>query len=175
MALIKCPECGREVSNKASLCIHCGFPLAESTNEDAYDIYLTGISSEAKSTQCLDKIIGLLMDITHKPYIKLYDIIFKKEGVLVSGLSYANAIRVSDSLQRYGLLIDIQKGSFFDSEHNVGVANVYNIDDAPVICPRCKSTSITTGARGFSFLSGFIGSNKTVNRCAKCGYTWQPK
>ena len=27
MALIKCPECGREVSNRAAACIHCGFPL----------------------------------------------------------------------------------------------------------------------------------------------------
>ena len=27
MALIKCPECGKEISDKASACIHCGFPL----------------------------------------------------------------------------------------------------------------------------------------------------
>ncbi|KKL26148.1 hypothetical protein LCGC14_2398190 [marine sediment metagenome] len=28
MALIKCPECDKEVSEKATACIHCGFPLA---------------------------------------------------------------------------------------------------------------------------------------------------
>lgn len=28
MALIKCPECGREVSDKAASCINCGCPLA---------------------------------------------------------------------------------------------------------------------------------------------------
>ena len=27
MALIKCPECGKEISDKASACIHCGYPL----------------------------------------------------------------------------------------------------------------------------------------------------
>ena len=27
MALIKCPECGKEVSNKAKQCIHCGYPF----------------------------------------------------------------------------------------------------------------------------------------------------
>ncbi len=27
MSLIKCPECGREVSDKAESCIHCGYPL----------------------------------------------------------------------------------------------------------------------------------------------------
>ena len=27
MAIIKCPECGKEISDKADVCIHCGFPL----------------------------------------------------------------------------------------------------------------------------------------------------
>lgn len=27
MALIKCPECGKEISDKAKMCIACGFPL----------------------------------------------------------------------------------------------------------------------------------------------------
>ena len=29
MALIKCPECGKKVSDKANACIHCGYPLNE--------------------------------------------------------------------------------------------------------------------------------------------------
>ena len=29
MALIKCPECGKEISDKAANCIHCGCPLHE--------------------------------------------------------------------------------------------------------------------------------------------------
>lgn len=29
MALINCPECGKEVSDKIEFCIHCGFPLRE--------------------------------------------------------------------------------------------------------------------------------------------------
>ena len=28
MALIKCPECGKEISDRAQACIHCGYPLA---------------------------------------------------------------------------------------------------------------------------------------------------
>lgn len=27
MALIKCPECGKEVSNRAEACVYCGYPL----------------------------------------------------------------------------------------------------------------------------------------------------
>ena len=33
MALIKCPECGKEISDKASACIHCGYPLVNDRQE----------------------------------------------------------------------------------------------------------------------------------------------
>mgnify|MGYP002082164609 CR=1 FL=1 len=29
MALIKCPECGKEISDKAPVCIHCGFVVTD--------------------------------------------------------------------------------------------------------------------------------------------------
>lgn len=43
-----------------------------------------------------------------------------------------------------------------------------------VRCPKCGSTNITAGQRGYSFLTGFLGSGSTVNRCANCGYKWKP-
>ncbi len=33
MALIKCPECGDQISDKSSACIHCGYPLYLLNNE----------------------------------------------------------------------------------------------------------------------------------------------
>lgn len=33
MALINCPECGKEISDKAPACIHCGFPLESEKKE----------------------------------------------------------------------------------------------------------------------------------------------
>lgn len=43
-----------------------------------------------------------------------------------------------------------------------------------VCCPKCGSTSIATTNRGYSLLTGFIGSNKKVNVCQACGYQWKP-
>ena len=40
-------------------------------------------------------------------------------------------------------------------------------------CPKCGSTSIATVNRGYSMVSGFIGSGKPVNVCQLCGYKWQ--
>lgn len=31
MALIKCPECGKEISDKAGACPHCGCPIGNAT------------------------------------------------------------------------------------------------------------------------------------------------
>jgi uncharacterized membrane protein YvbJ len=31
MAIIKCPECGQDVSDMAQVCIHCGYPLNKET------------------------------------------------------------------------------------------------------------------------------------------------
>lgn len=31
MAMMKCPECGNDVSDKAKTCIHCGFPISSLT------------------------------------------------------------------------------------------------------------------------------------------------
>ena len=47
--------------------------------------------------------------------------------------------------------------------------------NAPVTCPRCRSTEIRIGQRGYSIVTGAIGSSKTTNRCGKCGYTWSPE
>lgn len=32
MALVKCPECGKEISDRASACPNCGYPLAKERN-----------------------------------------------------------------------------------------------------------------------------------------------
>lgn len=36
MALINCPECGKEVSNKATNCPHCGNPMVQNINKEEY-------------------------------------------------------------------------------------------------------------------------------------------
>ena len=53
MALIKCPECGKDISDKANACIHCGCPL----NEQKEDV---GI----RRTSFIDE--DTLMDNIHK-------------------------------------------------------------------------------------------------------------
>ena len=39
MALIKCPECGKEISNYAKECNQCGYPLSSNLEAEDY-IYI---------------------------------------------------------------------------------------------------------------------------------------
>lgn len=41
-------------------------------------------------------------------------------------------------------------------------------------CPKCGSTQIGVTNRGYSLLSGFIGSGSARNVCQNCGYKWKP-
>ena len=61
--------------------------------------------------------------------------------------------------------------------------------DNIVKCPKCKSTQLTAGNKGFGLgkavvggillanpvglLGGFIGSKKLMISCLKCGHTWE--
>ena len=40
MALTHCPECGREVSDLAAACVHCGYPLRAASLPARYAIIL---------------------------------------------------------------------------------------------------------------------------------------
>ena len=40
-------------------------------------------------------------------------------------------------------------------------------------CPRCGSTSIATVNKGYSLLTGFLGSGTPMNVCQTCGHKWK--
>lgn len=47
MAMIKCPECGKDISNQSDKCIYCGFPIR---NEDMIVCSNCGVLNQAGST-----------------------------------------------------------------------------------------------------------------------------
>lgn len=49
MAMIKCPECGKDISNQSDKCIYCGFPIRK---EDMVVCSNCGVLNQAGSTFC---------------------------------------------------------------------------------------------------------------------------
>lgn len=142
--LIKCPECEKEISDKSDRCIHCGYPLKS-------------------STICI--INGKECDISF---------------VFDESISRAKRVSIFRQLCKCGLKIAVETIDDIIEKHEIPKAlnlpiqeQETNQPESPK-CPKCNSTSITAGQRGFSIITGFIGSSKTVNRCANCGYKWKP-
>lgn len=167
MALIKCPECGKDISNKAPQCIHCGYPLQEiAVENDAKNnnptnlCVINGISYDL--TDLKDYALNTERKQAVPPFTKAWEVAQKIPGMTGNGVIH--------------LMAEIEKTGVVPK---VFIADKYvlrkPVDDGLIHCPRCDSTNVVTGQRGYSMMWGFIGSNRTMNRCAKCGHKWEPK
>jgi ribosomal protein S27AE len=152
MALIKCPECGKEVSDKALTCIHCGCPLVEKNH-----CIINGVDVDC----------SFLFDPKYED-IEIKELIMMEKTNLDAGI----ADKIVEEWSKKGEIPPVFNGkiSTYEEESRQAMERINN----QLHCPKCGSTSITTGARGVNWFWGFIGANKTVNRCGKCGYTWEP-
>ena len=63
MALMKCPECGKEISDKASVCPNCGFLLSSSASRPRFQISSSetpvGPLERKPFTGCASIVVGL--------------------------------------------------------------------------------------------------------------------
>lgn len=173
MALIKCPECGKEISNKAVSCPNCGYPLNNISKEEncKYNVIITKLFDNCDKVA----LIGAIRGIKKWGLAETKAAIEKLPTTIFTNLDLNSAKSSQDMLFKYGAesqITKIEEPTSNRSDENHIFAN-YNT--SMIICPHCGSTSVTTGQRGFSLFSGFLGSNKTVNRCGSCGWTWKPR
>lgn len=61
MALIKCPECGKEISDKSSACIHCGYPIANIQQEKPNVIQRQPAVNSASSASTTTLVLGFTL------------------------------------------------------------------------------------------------------------------
>lgn len=53
------------------------------------------------------------------------------------------------------------------------IAERKKADESKPRCPKCGLTSIATVNKGYSLLTGFLGSGKPMNVCQSCGHKWK--
>lgn len=154
MSLIKCPECGKEISNISTACIHCGYPLAQSCGTSICEI--DGKKYDLPT-------VKQLLDSNSATKESLIKAITK--DILATGSWDFKGFFEQKFAEK--ILVDGK----IPHEYRSGTSR----RSTQISCPKCGSTSISTGARGVNHFWGFIGASKTVNRCAKCGHMWEPK
>lgn len=192
MALIKCPECGKEVSNQAETCIHCGYPLLKDKSVIKVDNKIYDISE-------LKKIFYKYSSEDQKRIYKICKQNYqtcKKHATTIDSVPRYDAKVGTNIIQyigrtfnwwnnngkmhlTYKLIVECINHNFEYFEFNT--ADYQSVAPTPqpsaptnqVRCPKCGSTSITTEEQGYG-LFGWIGASQKKNLCQKCGYKWWP-
>lgn len=190
MALITCPECGKQISDKAASCPGCGYPLADEdldivqentniveingVNVDIYDLYELYSGNRVKIAQAIQKMTGIgtteSVEMT-KQYLKdrglrpmnWADEIFDTFG----GDTSAKRVEKKQEEKRHLKQLKKEKIPF---------------------CPKCHSTSITFSSKKLSIGRALVGgavagrtgavlgglsSGKGYAVCLNCGKRWK--
>lgn len=155
MALIKCPECGKEISDKAKQCIHCGYPLE--------DIKINICNINGKKVD----LSWMLQDVNSmtnpQKLVKEY------------GLDSHDAI-ILYKIVRETKKIPNEYVSEKRNEYNNQVCDMIHQSNIPK-CPTCGSTNIEKigGMERAGSIAMWGIFSKKINKtfkCKKCGYTW---
>lgn len=138
MAMIKCPECGKEISDKAAACINCGCPIEktdiqekEREQEDYTKIAaqqeMNDVKSRVTDGNRAAGIIAIILGIT-----SLYFGIFGDGGLwlILGGFFFLFiGISVASSLSK-------------DKKRIEYLQNVSDGKREILICPYCKGTNV---------------------------------
>lgn len=185
MALVKCPECGREVSNKAASCPGCGYPVEkileartglEVIADEICEKYFTGENwtnpQRVAARKELQKRTGLSFN-------DAVDILYKRH----LGKSYRE-VRAAYKQERKEMNREVNEG-FWNAVQ--GLSNSLS-KDKTVRCPKCGSTSISYTNKKLSLgravvgdavagpagaVLGGLSSKKGYAVCLKCGKQWK--
>lgn len=141
-------------------------PNCTETSEEKYSVILTTTYGNhvIDVTKYLEEKFSISLSEAHK-------LVRSVPTVIIESTTFDKATTIQQELISLGAGCTVEKynPSITDAELKI------KYDDGLLHCPRCGSTMVAIGQKGFSLFSGFWGSNKTVNRCGSCGYSWEPK
>lgn len=173
MALINCPECNGTVSDCAILCPHCGYPISKARLEFKQELVDLVINSISDNQDYKIKTIKIIREIKGMSLSEAVQFTKAIPSVILCGINMSDAQKIQKVFLKLGCKTSIEKAKM-TGEEDSEIAEEYANNIGKIVCPRCKSTAITTGTKGYGLIRGFLGSNKTVNRCGSCGYSWEP-
>ena len=181
MALITCPECGKQISDKAPNCVHCGYPIESSkvskqhnTQNERTGFWKLILSSVVPGKE--RDVASLIKQCVYISQAEATHLVQKTPSIICIS-SYENCMIVKNKIRNSTLMkLEVQQAGKKDTggyEISASIIRPKNIPNE-VRCPKCGSLSIATVNRGYSVIWGFIGSSKPMNVCQACGHKFYP-
>lgn len=183
MALIFCPECLKEVSDKSETCIHCGYPLntpldkepnIENRNVCPKCGYI--MSGILNCTDCGTKMIN-----THFPwdFYPKYPTIRETWDKNRAWKKYIREKYVINSEEFDEKLYNkrLEEEAAYNKSMDEGVSDDDLLKPSAPTCPTCQSTnvqkiSVGSKAVGGFFFGLFSSDVRNTMKCNNCGYKW---
>ena len=175
MALIKCPECGKEISNKAKCCIHCGYPLSE-----LKEIFSSNNKNNCYSISLIDcgeqkvKIIKVVREITGLELPKA-KAITDNLSCIKTNISLEEANSIKKQIEELGGSVEIVP---YNDDNKIPTPVYKSIPNRNVPkCPTCGSTDIrkisaTSKAVSAGLFGIFSPKIRKQFHCNSCRYEW---
>lgn len=162
MALIKCPECNKEVSDRASSCPYCGYPINDyQTKENNVVCKIENIPynlERALKFSNEGKYKDSFLEISKLTNLSIHNC-----------LNILNYIKITNEIPK-----DYVIKIYSKEEEKDAATKIFSMKDdktkiaASKACPKCGCTDFTPLRRKFSLLAGFA-TNKVDMICNKCG------
>lgn len=181
MALIICPECGKEISSRATSCPHCGCPITEETLSEVNNEQ----NIENRASQLMSMFGGVISDVAnttidsinrakslkHVGWLEIDEEnrcfrIIKGQGIIPSKSSGSKLLKGTAALATGGLSLVAEKAL-----SGVVKSNWYSFDDLisyqQVVDNARERTTSTSSARFGGFgAKQRIGTSKNVTHKA---------
>jgi len=132
MALIKCPECGKDVSDTITQCIHCGFFLKKQNNGSTtqsnsnYDVVLKSSGSGKLG------IIKLVMEITGLGLKEAKDLVDAVPSKIARNIPNEEAKAIANQLKQNGAEVDV-----VEVGKPIVPVDIPKAQENPNICANC--------------------------------------
>lgn len=156
MALIKCPECGKEISDKSKHCIHCGYPITqeETTSTSNGCRFFKAILVDYGTEKV--KVIKAVREVTGMGLKEAKDFVESLPQTIQSALSFEECNALYEHFSVLGADIEIQP----DTESNEKITTFDIATLSPVKAIK-KTNNIAK--------SPMKDTNMTLINCPACG------
>lgn len=179
MALITCPECGREISDKAVSCPGCGFPVQDNPVDERSDldrlvdeIWMRNPVQRVNAIKELQKATGMGLKEAKEVMDDKYNSLEGKEAKANVRFAHKEKQRQNKENMKNAIstLASVTSGSKISH------------------CPKCRSTQITYGGSRISLGRAVVGGavagpagatlggltgKKGYAVCLNCGKRWK--
>ena len=127
MALITCPECGKEISNKAKECVHCGYPLSDMSKPQKIQLSGAGRHKVVLVEFSRDKFLytmQLIRELRELSLAETKDLVDNCPSCILENVTRSEFHTIKNAFEKIGAIVECR--DIFDIDVESGIRKTEN-------------------------------------------------